>query len=180
MLSSGAATASLTLTASGSTMFVDVDWSDNDFSTTTNLADGQSISSGSSVEFTTSSASADGKTVKIRYRADTSNPSSGAYTTVTIGTVDCNPEVSISTGFGNCSSGAQVATLTITNNEGSNTAFVKVEYKLTLAPTKHMGVVVTFRFQLGHPIPQLLSLLLKVQLLHGELLTHLRVMILQT
>ena len=41
--SSGAATASLTLTASGSTMFVDVDWSDNDFSTTTNLADGQSI-----------------------------------------------------------------------------------------------------------------------------------------
>ena len=44
-------------------------------------------------------------------------------------TVDCDPDITVSSSFGNCSSGAKLSTLSLENNE-SSTVYVKVEYSI--------------------------------------------------
>ena len=43
--------------------------------------------------------------------------------------VDCDPDITVSSSFGNCSSGAKLSTLSLANNE-SSTVYVKVEYSI--------------------------------------------------
>ena len=43
--------------------------------------------------------------------------------------VDCDPDITVSSSFGNCSSGAKLSTLSLENNE-SSTVYVKVEYSI--------------------------------------------------
>ena len=44
-------------------------------------------------------------------------------------TVDCDPDITVSSSFGSCSGGAKTSTLELVNNE-SSTVYVKVEYSI--------------------------------------------------
>ena len=129
--SNGAATSTITLTATNGTVHFDVQYSTNGGSNWTDLKDGEAVSPGSPETYATP-AQADGTTVSWQFRWDTSNPSSGSYinTNATSRTIDCDPNSTVSqTLAGSCSSGAKTSTLSITNNE-SVTAYYKVEYQI--------------------------------------------------
>ena len=102
--SSGSATSSIAVTASGATMYVDVQYSTNGGSSWSTLQDGNSISSGATETYTIPSAVSHGTTISWQYRSGTSNPSSGSYTAATSRTVSC-PTLSFttSTSAGSCS-----------------------------------------------------------------------------
>ncbi len=126
--SSGTATSSIAITASGATMYVDVQWSTNNSSWTT-LQNGNAISSGATETYTISSAQSHGTTIYWQYRASSSgNPSSGSYTSATSRTVSC-PTVTFttSTSAGTCSGTSSTPSISVTNT-GNITGYFDVQW----------------------------------------------------
>ncbi len=76
--SNGAATSTITLTATNGTVHFDVQYSTNGGSNWTDLKDGEAVSPGSPETYATP-AQADGTTVSWQFRWGTSNPSSGSF-----------------------------------------------------------------------------------------------------
>ncbi len=127
--SNGAATSTITLTATNGTVHFDVQYSTNGGSNWTDLKDGEAVSPGSPETYATP-AQADGTTVSWQFRWGTSNPSSGSFinTNATSRTIDCDPNSTVSQAI-TCSGDTATSTLSITNNE-SDTAYYKVEYQI--------------------------------------------------
>ena len=127
--SNGAATSTITLTATNGTVHFDVQYSTNGGSNWTDLKDGEAVSPGSPETYATP-AQADGTTVSWQFRWGTSNPSSGSFinTNATSRTIDCDPNSTVSQAI-TCSGDTATSTLSITNNE-SATAYYKVEYQI--------------------------------------------------
>ena len=128
--SSGSATSSIAVTASGATMYVDVQYSTNGGSSWSTLQDGNSISSGATETYTIPSAVSHGTTISWQYRSGTSNPSSGSYTAATAVTVSCATlSFTTSTSAGSCSSGSSTPTITVTNT-GNSTGYFDVQWSI--------------------------------------------------
>ena len=130
--SAGARTNSLVLTnasPANSTAYFLIEYSVDDESTWTVKASNQSVSVGGSETLTQSVA--DTKFIVWRYKTSlTSGSFTGSYTTMSdSSTVDCDPNITVSSSFGSCSSGAKLSTLSLANNE-SSTVYVKVEYSI--------------------------------------------------
>ena len=81
--SSGSTTSSFVLSASGTTMYVDVQRRINTgsgYGSWATIIDGQSISAGGSYTATDSTSRTHGTSIEYQWRAASSNPSSGSYT----------------------------------------------------------------------------------------------------
>ena len=130
--SAGARTNTLTLSNSASAnvpVYFYVEYSLDGGSSWTEKAANQSVAVDSSETLTQSVAH--GETITWRYKtSSTSGSFTNDYTTMSASSaVDCDPDITVSSSFGNCSSGAKLSTLSLENNE-SSTVYVKVEYSI--------------------------------------------------
>ena len=120
--SAGARTNTLTLSNSASAnvpVYFYVDYSTDGGSSWTNKATNQSVAVDSSETLTHSVPH--GQAITWRYKTSaTSGSFTNSYTTMSASaTVDCDPNITVSSSFGNCSSGAKLSTLRLVNNESS-------------------------------------------------------------
>ena len=129
--SSGTATSSIAVTASGSTMYVDVQYSTNGGSSWITLQNGNAISSGSTETYTTP-AQSHSSTIQWQYRSGTSDPTSGSYTSATSRTVDCPViDTTGASSCGSCAAGSIPSTFTMSNSSSANTtAYFRVQYSI--------------------------------------------------
>ena len=95
----------------------------------TEKASNQSVAADSSETLTQSVAH--GETITWRYKtSSTSGSFTNDFTTMSASSeVDCDPDITVSSSFSTCASGAQTSTLSLQNNE-SSAVYVKVEYKI--------------------------------------------------
>ena len=137
--SSGAATANFTLSATGTTMFYDLQRridTGSGFSSWVTTVNGGSISAGGSFTAGTGTARDHGTVVEYQYRVGSSNPSSGSYISVDSNgdslsiTINC-PTTSwtATSSLGSCSSGTAVPSIAI-ENTGNTTNYFDVQYKI--------------------------------------------------
>ena len=137
--SSGAATANFTLSATGTTMYYDLQRridTGSGFSSWVTTVNGGSISAGGSFTAGTGTARDHGTVVEYQYRAGSSNPSSGSYISVDSSgnslsiTINCPLTTYNATpSLGSCSTGFALPSIAI-ENTGNTTAYFDVQYKI--------------------------------------------------
>ena len=127
--SNGTATSKITITAAGSTHYVDVQYKIGSGGSWVTLEDGNSIAAGDgNAETYTTPSQNDGTTIYWQYRSSTSgNPSSGSYTSATSRTVDCDLTVTISTQINTCSNGTATTTVTFIGSASGNTQYYDLQ-----------------------------------------------------
>ena len=111
------------------TVYFSVEYSLDGGSSWTEKAPDQSVAVDRSETLTQSVAH--GETITWRYKtSSTSGSFTNDFTTMSASSeVDCDPDITVSSSFSTCASGAQTSTLSLQNNE-SSAVYVKVEYKI--------------------------------------------------
>ena len=127
--SNGTATSKITITATGSTHYVDVQYKIGSGGSWVTLEDGNTIAAGDgNAETYTTPSQNDGTTIYWQYRHSTSaNPSSGSYTSATSRTVDCDLTVTVSTQINSCSNGTATTTVTFVGSASGNTQYYDLQ-----------------------------------------------------